>query len=81
MVQAVRDSWVWNVTVYDTDSKTYTDPVSGKDYALSHLSGIDNHSMKFETKIEREKVKELERSNRREHERRIEHSKSRGRSR
>ena len=31
--------------------------------------------------IEREKVKELERSNRREHERRIEHSKSRGRSR
>lgn len=57
MVQAVRDSWVWNVTVYDTNSKTYTDPVSGKDYALSHLSGIDNHSMKFETKIEQEKVK------------------------
>lgn len=57
MVQAVRTSWQWNLAVYDPSSKTYTTPVTNEKYTFSHLSDINCHCLKFETKIEGSKIK------------------------
>lgn len=52
-----KTSQTWNNNVYDSNTKIYKDPISNKEYDLSHMHNVKGVELKFETKVDGEKIK------------------------